>query len=273
MKKLLIVTDLDASFIDDNYQYTEAEEAIKQLDEQGFPLVFNSSKTLAEITSLAQELELTTPLIAENGGIIAVTNQSEISKHCAQSPWKKEGTYQTLITGLSRDFILTIAHNARKEHGYRFTGFYDMSDQDLSDLTGLTEYQAHIAKQRHVSEPILWQDTAERWETFCSHLQTQGIRTLRGGRFIHLMGPADKADGLQVTKELYQKCYPNTKWTTVALGDSANDQSMLKSADIAIVIPHPDGVKVEISGNHVTYAKYPASKGWNDSILNLLSKT
>ena len=39
MKKLLIVTDLDASFIDDNYQYSEATETIRQLKAQGYPLV------------------------------------------------------------------------------------------------------------------------------------------------------------------------------------------------------------------------------------------
>ena len=271
MKKLLIITDLDASFIDDNYQYTEATEAIEKLRSLDYPLIFNSSKTLAEIESLAEELDLTTPLIAENGGIIAVPCTSELATFCDSSEWQSSGAYKILITGLSRNYILTHAHAARTEHSYLFTGFSDMSEQELSSITGLTEPEAYKAKQRDVSEPILWQDTPERFGSFCEFLASKGIRTLHGGRFIHLMGPADKADGLHATCALYQHYQPDIDWSSVALGDSPNDHSMLEAADIGIVIPHPDGAKVQTSGTHIFQAKYPASKGWNDSILTLLT--
>ena len=95
-----------------------------------------------------------------------------------------------------------------------------------------------MAVQRHVSEPILWHDSETQWEKFSTQLEAKGIRTLRGGKFIHLMGRADKADGFMITRELYKAQFPISPWTTVAVGDSANDQSMLESADIAIVIPH-----------------------------------
>jgi mannosyl-3-phosphoglycerate phosphatase len=176
-----------------------------------------------------------------------------------------------LITGLSREYILSEAHQARDENEYSFEGFSDWTCEELSSKTGLTHDAAKLAKQRNVSEPILWNDTDERWEDFKSLMEAKGIRTLRGGKFIHLMGPSDKADGLRVTKQLYQQKYPETEWVTVALGDSANDQSMLESADIAIVIPHADGAQIQVSGTHVIHAKYPASKGWNEAILNLLS--
>ena len=274
MKKLLIITDLDASFIDESYAYTEALEAVEQITDLGFPLVFNSSKTLIECSSLADELKLTTPQIAENGGIIAVPHDSELSSLCETSDtekWESHEGAKTLITGLSREFILKEAHQAREEHGYAFEGFSDWTAEELSSKTGLALTAAELAKQRHVSEPIIWSDTQERWEDFQSQMQAKGIRTLRGGKFIHLMGPSDKADGLRVTKQLYQKKYPDTKWVTVALGDSANDQSMIEAADVGIVIPHADGLHIEPSGKHIIHARYPASKGWNDSMLHLLS--
>ncbi|MFK7910868.1 MAG: HAD-IIB family hydrolase [Akkermansiaceae bacterium] len=274
MKKLLIVTDLDASFIDENYQFSEALEAVEKMKALGFPLVFNSSKTLAELKSLAEELQLTTPLIAENGGIIAVPLDSEVSELCElseQQAWKTQGEYKTLITGLSREYILEQAHQAREEHGYAFEGFDDWSDEELSAKTGLSLSEASMAKQRDVSEPILWQDSEERWETFSSFLKSKGIRALRGGRFIHLMGYADKADGLNVTRRLYENRFPEAQWISVAIGDSANDQSMLESADIAIVIPHSDGFKIQVQAPQVIQAKHPASKGWNDAVLDLIS--
>ena len=273
MKKLLIVTDLDASLIDESYQYAEALEAINQLQTHGFPLVLNSSKTLAELGSLAHELQLTTPLIAENGGIIAVPKTSELTSVITSDPqdWKDQGPYKTLVAGKSIESILQHAHQARLDHGYTFEGFSDWSDEELAAKTGLTITDASLAKQRNVSEPILWQDSDQHWEQFRSHMLTHGIRTLRGGRFIHLMGPADKADGLRVTRLLYESQSPETDWTTVAIGDSANDQSMLEAADIAIVIPHDNGPQIQVNAPRVINAKYPASKGWNDAVLNLLS--
>ena len=273
MKKFLIVTDLDASFIDESYQYTEALEAINKLKELDFPLVFNSSKTLVECEALANKLKLETPRIAENGGIIAVPKTSEISSACTPSEehsWKDEGDYKTLITGLSRDFILRKAHKARKEYGFDFKGFDDWSPRELSEITGLSINDAELAKQRHVSEPILWNDTHSNWHQFSSLMEAKWIRTLRGGRFIHLMGPSDKADGLKVTKQIYTEKYPEIDWVTVAIGDSDNDHSMLHNADKGILIPHDDGPKLEINSPTITLAKHPSSKGWNDAVLELI---
>lgn len=276
MKKLIIITDLDASFIDENYQYKEATEAINKLSKLGYPLVFNSSKTLIECEALAKELNLTTPLIAENGGVIAVPNNSSLASLCNDSnnqEWKQEGDCSTLITGLSRKFILNEAHLLREKYGYKFKGFSDWSSAELSKITGLTHDAAKLAKQRHVSEPILWEDSEDNWEQFNLQLQSHSIRTLRGGKFIHLMGPSDKADGLKITRQLYQERYPDVEWITVALGDSDNDQSMLQQADIPVIIPHHDGAKIQVNSPHLIQAKYPASKGWNDAILNILSAT
>lgn len=273
-KKLLIITDLDASFIDENYQYTEALEAVNKLKELGFPLVFNSSKTLIECEALAKELNLSTPRIAENGGIIAVPNHSELSPLCQPSEqyaWEQQDDSSTLLTGLSREFILHEAHKVRNELAYSFEGFHDWTPEQLSEITGLALDAAAQAKQRHVSEPILWNDTPENWEHFNSLMQAHSIRTLRGGRFIHLMGPSDKADGLKVTKQLYQEKFPDTEWITVALGDSDNDKSMLEAADIPVIIPHHDGTKIQINSPNTVQAKFPASKGWNLAVLDIIS--
>ncbi len=274
MKKLLIVTDLDATFIDDDYQYADAVEALLVLSAHGFPLVFNSSKTFSELKALADQLKLHTPVIAENGGIIAVPDSFSLPEACIDSEhyrWERRDNYQTLITGLSREHILQHAHAARTKLGYRFSGFDDWSAEEVATRTGLSQAEASMAKQRYVSEPIIWQDTEQRWNDFHAAMQSQGIRALRGGRFIHLMGQADKADGLQAVRELYSQKEPETQWITVALGDSPNDQSMLEAADIPVVIPHAEGPRLQIGTGNVIYAKYPASKGWNDAILGILS--
>lgn len=275
MKKLLIVTDLDASLIGDDYLFTDAIPALSRLADLGYPVVFNSSKTLTELKVLASQLKLDTPLIAENGGIIAIPHSSPLNSHTLENEhrsWENKGSEQTLVIGLAREFILQHAHAARVEHDYQFSGFDDWSAEVVAAKTGLSLADAGMARQRHVSEPIIWQDTEQRWDEFHAAMKQHGIRALRGGRFIHLMGQADKADGLNAIRALYSKSDPQTQWTTVALGDSANDKAMLEAADIAVVIPHADGAtRFQVRARHVIHARHPASKGWNDAIYDILA--
>jgi len=52
-KSLLIVTDLDASLLEEDYSYTAALPAIEALKALECPIVLNSSKTLAELKQLS----------------------------------------------------------------------------------------------------------------------------------------------------------------------------------------------------------------------------
>ena len=94
---------------------------------------------------------------------------------------------------------------------------------------------------------------------------------LRGGRFWHLMGAFDKADGSAFALKYYQELEPDTEWQVIALGDSANDTAMLEAADIAVVIPHSDGANISPKAPIVVHAPFPATKGWNAAILSLLN--
>ena len=273
--KLLVVSDIDACFMDENYRYEDAMEAVHALQKKGYPLVFNSSKTLAELKALTQELELDTPIVAENGGIIAVPKNSDLAELCQSSTeklWQEMDEYWISNTALSRTAILKVAHELRSEHHFAFQGFADWDVSDVMAHTGLEQNKAALAKDRHVSEPIIWQDTQERWLEFYQLIQKKQTRALHGGRFIHLMGSCDKSDGLEAVRSLYEAFDSETDWTSMALGDSPNDLSMLESADIGIVIPHSDGPRIQLQSSHMTYACSPASKGWNLAVLDILQQ-
>jgi len=257
-EKLLIATDLDATFLNHDYTWSEAAPAVARLRELGIPLVLNSSKTVAEMESLAKDLDLDSPIVAENGGVLAIRGQ-------------RAGDYNLEITGIARNDILGAAHGLRRQIGYKFEGFADWSDQEVAERTGLSIPAAQRAHARMATEPIVWNDTESYRAAFSSELGRKGIRMLRGGRFWHLMGTVDKANGLRSALNYYRAEEPDTKWVVVALGDSANDAEMLEAAHIAVVVPHADGPHIFPKAPKVIEAPAPASKGWNDAILSILN--
>ncbi len=270
MKKMLVVTDLDGSLLDDQYSWDAALPALERLQALQVPLVLNSSKTLAEMRALAKRLGTTAPMVAENGGLIAVHEAAGLMRH--EDAFARSGEYLIEVNGLSRDEILSQAQALRAKFEYQFSGFSDWSTAQVCAHTGLSHSMAERALERHATEPILWEDSATRLELFTLALKQEGIRILRGGRFLHLMGMADKADGMRAVLELYKEQQPKVEWQVVALGDSANDCAMLEAADIAVVIPHADGPHIQPKAPRVLNATLPASTGWNEALLTILNE-
>ena len=259
--RYLVSTDLDASLLDESYSWAAAEPALKKLAEAKAGLVLNSSKTVSEMKVLAGELMTALGgdapvLVAENGGALAIPNEA--------------GGYQIHCLGRSRNEILSIAHQLRVENGYDFTGFADMETGEVVKLTGLSHGAALLAMDRQSTEPILWNDSAECWAAFSAALEKEGIRAVRGGRFIHLMGPTDKADGMAAALNYFQTLETSTPWTVVALGDSPNDVGMLNAADIAVAIPNPaHEEQLKPSAIRCVFPEQSGPAGWNEAVLTI----
>ncbi len=257
-RRLLVVTDLDATLLDEAYRYDDARPALAALRRGGHALVLASSKTLAEMQALATDLDLTAPIIAENGGVIA---------------WPAPDGWRVDTPGVARSALLDVAHAWRSAHGARFEGFADWTDAQVAERTGLTVQAAALARDRHATEPIAWDDTDAHFHAFEDALAVEGIRAVRGGRFVHLMGAADKAWGLRAVRAHHRRAQPDTAWTVVALGDSPNDAGMLSAADIAVVIPNPrHDTPLTVRAPRVIHADAPGPAGWNTAILTLLDE-
>jgi mannosyl-3-phosphoglycerate phosphatase len=101
-------------------------------------------------------------------------------------------------------------------------------------------------------------------------LAGRGLRLVKGGRFWHVLSQADKGSALRQLGSLY-RAHGLPDFTSLALGDSPNDCSMLQAADIAIVIRRKDGgvMDCETDGQIIKTTE-PGPAGWNAAVLQVL---
>ena len=252
---LLIFTDLDGTLLDHHsYDFSPALAALERLKARKIPIIPVSSKTLAELEGYVSELELTGPVIAENGCVIRLPGQP---------PRLTPPSYPEI-----RDYLQRL----RREFAWQFSGFGDMTLQQVIEVTGLSDAAARPAKQRLASEPLLWQDGQAQLQAFRSEVAAKGLRLLQGGRFLHLLGDTDKGRALHRVVDWYRQ----QGWNgieTVALGDSGNDIDMLLCADIPVIIRRPDGSHLELPERTDTVlSELSGPAGWNQVLNRLLDR-
>lgn len=269
-KQYIVFTDLDGSLLDHfTYSWLEAQQAVQALFELKIPLILVTSKTLAETQSIAQELPGRYPMIVENGGSLVIPENYFDDLGDGES--RHENGYIIVNLGVDYHQITDTLKKIRLEHDFKFTGFADMSVSDVIKHTGLGETEAALAKQRHSSEPFLWQDSDDRIRQLATILQSSQLGLTRGGRFWHAGGKTSKSIAINALLTYYldngyeQVC-------SLSLGDSENDTSMLQETDYGVIIQKHDGryLQVEAKKNTLIKSKHPGPRGWNQAVLDWL---
>ena len=262
---LLIFTDLDGTLLDHhNYSYNGAAKALQRLRQHSIPIVLASSKTKAELQRLQTKLKLNEPFIAENGGGVFIpADYTMLATHTLE----KHGDYYLRQFGSPYRYIREIFETLRAK--YNIKGFGDMTVEEIMAVTGLARENAILAGQRDFTEPFLFLS-----EPFLQELKEDaadnGLKITRGGRFYHLMAAQqDKGLAVKETMQLFQAGSPD-KIVTVGLGDAENDFLMLKTVDIPVLIPKPDGSYEILELRGMRRPPYPGSKGWGAAIMAIL---
>jgi mannosyl-3-phosphoglycerate phosphatase len=271
---LLIFTDLDGTLLDHHdYNFAPAQETIKSINKLGVVWILNTSKTLAELLTLRETLNNQHPMIVENGGGIAIpigyplTLPAQLNRTLdkSTSDLVHQG-FQLITMGERRQHILDILKPLRAQ--FTFTGFNDMSTAELVKLTSLSTTQAEQALQRDFSEPIIWQDSEEKFEQFRQLVTGHSLRLLKGGRFIHVIGNSDKGIAMRWLAALYHQTRPELK--TVALGDGENDIAMLEEADIPVIIRSPAHNPPPVQRENTVLTQGYGPSGWSQALQALL---
>lgn len=275
----LVVTDLDGTLLDHHsYSAAPAQPSLDRLRRAGIPVVLNSSKTRVELRQWMERLHLDGPLISENGACIEMPadwvdswSGSGADHGTDSEPNDDRSSRLVRLSPCYSDIVATL-HRVRDEHGFQFRGFADMSDQEVAELTGLSAEQAALARHRDGSEPLLWQGAEGLFNAFAAQLAGHGLKTLRGGRFWHVVGAqADKAYAVHRLVAFLKQHH----WSgqTLALGDAPNDHAMLAAVDQPVLVANPAAAPMPAIDNPRLYrSRLPGPQGWREAIDRLIPK-
>ncbi|WP_457642724.1 HAD-IIB family hydrolase [Persephonella sp.] len=263
---VVVFTDLDGSLLNhDDYSYADALPALEKIKRKKIPLVFTTSKTRPEVEILQQEIGIDEPFIIENGAAVFFPENYR-NFNLAYLP--QTDRYRVIILGERYEKIRQFVEKVKDR--YKIKGFGDMTVEEIAQLTDLPVEKAELAKKREFTEPFIIQD-----ESLIPQLQKEaeksGLKITKGGRFYHLIGKGqDKGKAVVETISIFKKHTGQIK--TVGVGDSKNDEPMLKIVDIPVLIPKINNTYENIKIKGLIRASYPGSKGWNEVIGRLVDE-
>jgi mannosyl-3-phosphoglycerate phosphatase len=265
-QKYIIFTDMDGTLIDHNtYSYEAARPALERIRKNNIPLIFCTSKTRAELEVYCKELNIYHPFISENGGAIFIPQDYFDFPY----KWDKQsGNYNVIELGVRYDILEKHLKEICQETECRVIGFADMDISELSNDTGLDIESAALAKRRDYDEAFRILSSSQKAELLEQEITNRGFNYTKGGRYYHIMGNNDKGLAVRILTDIYRQKWPDV--TTIGLGDSLNDLTMLKAVDIPILVQKPDGTyDPSISDPFVKKGDGIGPNGWNRELINI----
>ena len=255
--KYWIVTDLDGTLMDENYDISPARKTLNSLAELHIPVIPCTSKTASEVRYFRKENGLLDPFIVENGAAIYGCDKNYLSE------WQ-------LILGESYKDLRIVLMNISKTVNYHLTPLNDLNQNQIFELTGLSEEGIKRALDRQWSVPFL-NPPNEIFEKIKLICDSYNVHVFKGNRMSHLL--SNKSHKGEAVNKL-KLHFNNEDVKIIALGDSQNDLPLLEYADISIVIPGKNGankyLQNGINNGSFRLANAPHAQGWSNSIEDVI---
>jgi mannosyl-3-phosphoglycerate phosphatase len=272
-KRLLIFTDLDGTLLDaENYSFEPALPALTEIRKRKIPLILCSSKTRAEIEVYQRKLKINHPFISENGAAIYIPRHYF---YRLPQGLKNKGAYLVLELGTSYRKIREIFAEVFDKLNLKAVGFGDMKAEEISSFLNLNPTEAELAKRREYDEPFYFpQDIGEEaLKSVEREFYKNGLTLNAGGKLHHLTGKNDKGRAVSLLIWMF-KDNGEDELTTIGLGDSRNDLTLLKSVHIPILVKRSDNSYEKSILNKLQVHKAPGigPQGWNEAVLDLIVK-
>ena len=251
-----VVTDLDGTLLDHQYDWSGAESAIRWLQHADIPIIPCTSKTAEEVRRFRQDAALDDPFIVENGGAIHGQDSQGAEWQLSLGPgWQR---LKPMLAELSAAL------------GEPLRSLDELTQEEGDQLLGLQGEALCMAQRRQCSVPFVPPSPSSRSRLRALAIDRQ-LTIVEGNRMAHLLGDGiSKGRALAALKQ--RQGVPDVR--VLALGDSPNDLPLLDVADVAVVVPgqrgpHPD-LQAGIAAGRFQLARAPHSDGWAEAVRRLL---
>ena len=253
-----IVTDIDGTLMDHNYDFAPALETINWLKTLKIPVIPCTSKTAAEVKLIRSDLNLKDPYIVENGG--AIYGNSVNNKN-----WE-------IILGESYLKLDCILKKISDEIGFHLIPLNNLSDTEATKLTNLKGHSLSLMRDRHWSMPFLNPPAylESELKRVCPKYK---VEVFKGNRMSHLLS-INSNKGKAIKKLVEYSNNLNVK--IIGLGDSPNDLPLLRNSTYKIIIPGPEGPNKNLlnalKNVDCIVADEPHGFGWRKEVTSLVNK-
>jgi len=242
-EKILFITDLDGTLLDETYDYRPIEEFIQKLKKYNISVIFSSSKTRKEQEYYRNKLGLNEPFVVEVGCAVF------IPKNYFSSKFPKDKTiegYDVIELGLPSKMLSKILDDYERFSHITLRRFSKISPEEISKITGLPLEMAKWAQEREYSEVIVrgFPEESDFINTVVNYLN---LNIYKSSKLITVIGNTDKGRALRVLESLYLYEYDSIE--IISAGDGESDIPMLLAADLGIFVSNGKNVPEEIKNN------------------------
>lgn len=247
MQKIVFL-DLDDTLWRFEVIPSSALEAIHQARQNGHKIFTNTGRSKCEVPQLLWDLDLDGYCFSA-GSEIYIQHKQVLYKPLEKQLVKKiqhlaiqkntgyslEGSDMTFTNDLNRKRMMEFSQQMTNNRiGNRFLDFPDVSKATEADYDQIMKVSIHM-------------QTMQEKEEFIKALPEETVFT----EFKHLGGEVTHKDYNKATAIEFVSNYFNHEYETMAMGDSENDITMLKAADIAVVMGN--GIEsVKQYGDYIT---------------------
>ena len=254
----IVYTDLDGTLIDEGYSLKDSRRVLEQILGKNIPVIFCTSKTRLETLHYQKLAGVKDPFIVENGSAIIIPKDCMLYN---EADVEADGGYK-VIELVEKGLVRQKVGKIRSDYGLSFTGFHDMTLEELMEDSGLSREEAVMAREREYTVAAKDLDGEDK-----TILLQNGLKLIQGGRYVGI-GLSSKGDAVKKLTEAYRRRHPLAK--TIGVGDSPNDYSMLKKCDKGVLVKKPGGGYAKNPPSHIILSEEVGPKGFSLSLKELI---
>jgi mannosyl-3-phosphoglycerate phosphatase len=276
MSSRVVFSDIDGTLIDIfTGQFNTTVKFVDQLREYGIPLVLCSSKTEAEQIELRRMANVSDPFIVENGGAVFIPLGyfENMSNYESKYSVIETDNFQIIELGKPASQIKSALQKIRASSQFKFKSLSDLSIDEISIVTKMSTDAVSRMIQRKYGETIV-EIKNDDLPGFVTKVQDFGLKVIFGGRFFDITGGNDKGTAVKILVDLYRRKYGGDV-VFFGIGDSKNDESMLKFVDFPMLVQRPDGTWYDMKVDGLNKLNGIGPDGWIlgfNEIINYLKK-